>query len=44
MALAVSSLLSDSPVIINGMECINKSYPGFIKDFNSIGGKLKIIN
>jgi 3-phosphoshikimate 1-carboxyvinyltransferase len=44
MALAVSSLLSDSPVIINGMECINKSYPGFIKDFNSIGGKLEIIN
>jgi len=43
MALAVASMLSDSPVVINRMECINKSYPGFIKDFNSIGGKLEII-
>jgi 3-phosphoshikimate 1-carboxyvinyltransferase len=43
MALAVSALLSDSPVTIKGMECINKSYPGFIKDFNSIGGKLEIL-
>ncbi|MGD0582025.1 MAG: 3-phosphoshikimate 1-carboxyvinyltransferase [Bacteroidales bacterium] len=43
MALAVSALICDSPVIIDGIESINKSYPGFIHDFNSTGGKIEII-
>lgn len=41
MALAVASLLSDSTITINGIECINKSYPGFVDDFNSVGGRIK---
>lgn len=40
MALAVASLISKSPVIINGMECINKSYPDFINDFIRLGGNI----
>lgn len=41
MALAVSSLICDSKITIEGIECINKSYPGFIDDFNSAGGNIK---
>ena len=40
MALAGASLMSDEPVYINGMECINKSYPCFIDDFIKLGGKV----
>jgi 3-phosphoshikimate 1-carboxyvinyltransferase len=43
MALACAGLLCKKPVIIEGMECINKSYPGFIDDFKSLGGNLKLI-
>jgi 3-phosphoshikimate 1-carboxyvinyltransferase len=42
MALAGASLLSKTPVYINGMECINKSYPGFISDFIKLGGKITL--
>jgi 3-phosphoshikimate 1-carboxyvinyltransferase len=41
MALAAAALLCDSPVVINGMECINKSYPRFIDDYRKIGGKIE---
>jgi 3-phosphoshikimate 1-carboxyvinyltransferase len=43
MALATAALLSDSPVIIEGMDCINKSYPGFIDDYRTLGGKVKLL-
>ncbi|MGB4292029.1 MAG: 3-phosphoshikimate 1-carboxyvinyltransferase [Bacteroidales bacterium] len=43
MALATASAISTSPVRIEGMESINKSYPGFIDDFRKLGGKIKII-
>lgn len=38
MALAVASLKCKNKVVINGCEAINKSYPEFFKDFESIGG------
>jgi 3-phosphoshikimate 1-carboxyvinyltransferase len=43
MALASAALLSGSPVIIDGMECINKSYPHFIDDYQKLGGKIKLL-
>lgn len=43
MALATASAISTSPVRIEGMESINKSYPGFIDDFRKLGGKIKIV-
>ena len=43
MALASASLICNSPVIIDGMECINKSYPGFIDDFQKLGGMIKLL-
>jgi 3-phosphoshikimate 1-carboxyvinyltransferase len=43
MALASAALLCKTPVRITGMECINKSYPGFMDDYISIGGNIKNI-
>jgi 3-phosphoshikimate 1-carboxyvinyltransferase len=43
MALASVSLLCISPVIIDGMECVNKSYPNFMDDFKKLGGKIKLL-
>lgn len=43
MALASASLLCNEPVIINGMECIDKSYPQFIDDFSKIGADIKLL-
>jgi 3-phosphoshikimate 1-carboxyvinyltransferase len=43
MTLAVAALLSEGPVIINKMESINKSYPGFVKDFSMLGGNIRTI-
>jgi 3-phosphoshikimate 1-carboxyvinyltransferase len=42
MALAIAAFRSKSPVCINGMECINKSYPGFINDFINLGGNITL--
>jgi len=43
MALASAGLLCENRVVIEGMECINKSYPGFNDDFKRLGGNLKLI-
>jgi 3-phosphoshikimate 1-carboxyvinyltransferase len=43
MALACASFICNSPVIIDGMECINKSYPQFIDDFKTLGGNIKLL-
>lgn len=43
MALASVSLLCDSPVIISGFECVNKSYPQFADDFRRLGGEITVI-
>jgi 3-phosphoshikimate 1-carboxyvinyltransferase len=43
MALATSSLLCENAVVIENMECINKSYPGFVNDFTKLGGKISLI-
>lgn len=44
MSLAVASQRCTSPLIINGAECVNKSYPGFWEDFKSLGGVYDVIN
>lgn len=38
MAMAAASVLSVDGVMIDGVECINKSYPGFLADFVAAGG------
>jgi len=44
MALAIAAMRSRGQVIINGCECINKSYPDFFKDYNSLGGSAYVVN
>jgi 3-phosphoshikimate 1-carboxyvinyltransferase len=43
MTLAAAALLCNSPVVIDGIECVNKSYPEFVNDFGKIGGKIKLL-
>lgn len=38
MALAVAASCAERPVVIQGAECIQKSYPGFFEDFRRLGG------
>ena len=38
MALAIASLRCSEPVVIEGAECVRKSYPEFWQDFASLGG------
>ncbi|MBK5252419.1 MAG: 3-phosphoshikimate 1-carboxyvinyltransferase [Peptostreptococcaceae bacterium] len=40
MALTIASTVCQKPVIIEGMDAINKSYPDFIRDFKELGGKI----
>ncbi len=44
MSLAILSTIAKSPVIINGVECINKSYPNFIEDLKKLQIKVELIN
>lgn len=43
MSLAVAAVCGDFPVVINGAECINKSYPGFFKDLEKTGVKVEVL-
>jgi len=40
MALAIASQLCSTPVIINGAECVGKSYPDFWAHYKMLGGKV----
>lgn len=44
MSLCVAATLFNKPIIIDGVEAINKSYPAFFKDFERVGGKVEILN
>ena len=44
MSAAIASLICDGPVEISGAQAVNKSYPDFWKDFQSLGGKIEIEN
>lgn len=43
MAMAIASVCCMEPVIIEGAEAVNKSYPGFFEDFQSLGGEIHVI-
>ncbi|MDR0464710.1 MAG: 3-phosphoshikimate 1-carboxyvinyltransferase [Treponema sp.] len=38
MAASIASVLCKEPVVIQGAEAVNKSYPGFFDDFRLLGG------
>lgn len=39
MSAAIASCICKNKVIINNAQAVNKSYPNFFTDFNSLGGK-----
>jgi 3-phosphoshikimate 1-carboxyvinyltransferase len=40
MSLVVAALAADGPSIIHGVECIDKTYPHFYRDFEGLGAKI----
>ena len=40
MSAAIASTVCKYPVTILGADCVNKSYPGFWKEFAKLGGKI----
>lgn len=44
MSVAIAALYSKGKIILNQAESINKSYPDFYRDYNSLGGKADVIN
>ena len=44
MAAAIASTISEKPVIIDGAEAVQKSYPSFFQDFNKLGGAFNVIS
>lgn len=43
MSLAVASSVCREAVVINGSECVKKSYPEFWQDFAALGGQCEIM-
>lgn len=43
MAMTIASLVCTQPVIIEGAEAVNKSYPTFFDDFKLLGGDARVI-
>lgn len=43
MAMAVASAISKGPILITDHNAVNKSYPGFFRDFEKVGGKSNVI-
>jgi len=42
LSLAVAALGAKTPSIIHGVECANKTYPSFAKDFTAIGANIEL--
>ena len=42
MMAAVASAGCTREVVIRGAEAVNKSYPGFWRDFKSLGGRVEL--
>lgn len=43
MAFSIAGLFADGVVVISDSQSINKSYPDFFDDYNSLGGKADVI-
>ncbi len=44
MAFSIAALAAQGESIISDWECINKTYPTFFEDYNSLGGKAHVIS
>ncbi len=41
MAFSIAAAGASGPVIINGAECVDKSYPKFYEDYKALGGNIQ---
>lgn len=39
MMISIAALVCKDPIILNGANAVNKSYPNFFEDYRSLGGK-----
>ena len=44
MAFAILATIADKPVTIKNYECINKSYPEFLRDLEKLGVRIEYLN
>jgi len=40
MMASIASMVCENPVTINDAEAVNRSYPGFFRDFKALGGQI----
>ena len=40
-AAAAAALIADAPITVSGVECIAKSWPGFLDAYRQLGGIAK---
>ena len=40
MSLAIAAIKCDQAIVLEGAECVNKSYPNFWKDYKALGAKI----
>lgn len=43
MSMTIASIVSENPIIIEGAEAVNKSYPTFFEDFEMLGGEYRVL-
>ncbi|MDO4438334.1 MAG: 3-phosphoshikimate 1-carboxyvinyltransferase [Eubacteriales bacterium] len=43
MSLSIAGLFCDEPIVIEGAEAVNKSYPSFFEAYRKIGGRADVI-
>ncbi|HIZ54889.1 MAG TPA: 3-phosphoshikimate 1-carboxyvinyltransferase [Firmicutes bacterium] len=43
MSAGIAALYADGPVILQGAESVQKSYPGFWEDYKGLGGKADVV-
>ncbi len=43
MSFAIAATKASSPVVIEGAEAVNKSYPSFFEEFKKLGGKFDVV-
>ncbi len=43
MSMAIASVRAQEPIIIEGAEAVNKSYPAFFEDFKDLGGEYRVL-
>ncbi len=42
MSCVIAGLVAEGPTVVENIECVKKSYPGFIRDLQSIGAQVRL--